>query len=70
MVTRQAKRRCAGGGEVYDDSYREWRYRDGIPQVKCQGCDARRTPRIVRITLCPGAYELQLRFPYHTEVTR
>jgi hypothetical protein len=67
---RPRQHRCTGSNEVVDDCYRDYHYRDGIPRRKCSGCDALRKPRITSVTLCPGATDLQLRFPYHTPVYR
>lgn len=64
-------RSCPGSNELIDDSYRDWRYPNGIVKEKCTYCNAVRTLVVKSYSLgIPGCSEQGLFFPYHKRVTK
>lgn len=57
---------CRHSGTVYDDTYRSYRYPNGIPTLQCESCGASRKLVLVRYKIARGQIaEQKLIFPYH-----
>ena len=60
--------KCPGSNQVFDDSYRSWRYPAGIPIKECPHCGAKRKLQLVKRSMGrrgSGIYEDFLIFPHH-----
>jgi hypothetical protein len=65
------RQKCRHSGTVYDDSYRPWRYPNGLPVWECELCSAKRRLIVRNYSIARGAIKEQKTiYPYHTRVSR